>query len=103
MAKGTGEEVASCQFSVSSEYRKRINQQSATGNRKKASFKEKREFELLEKEIADLEAEKQQIEEELSNPDAPFDKLNLLSRRMGEISNLLNDKEMRWFELSEII
>jgi len=95
--------VTSYRLPVKEEDNKTGNQQPAPGNRKKASFKEKREFELLEKEIADLEAEKQQIEEQLSNADAPFDQLNLLSKRVGEISNLLNDKEMRWLELSEII
>ena len=79
------------------------NQQQVIGNKKKASFKEKREFELLEKEIADLEAEKQQIENQLSDPDAPYERLNLLSKRIGEITALLSDKEMRWLELSEII
>lgn len=79
------------------------NKEQAAGNKKKASFKEKREFELLEKEIADLEAEKQQIENQLSDPDAPYERLNFLSKRIEEITVLLNDKEMRWLELSEII
>jgi len=79
------------------------NKEEAAGGKKKASFKEKREFELLEKEIAELEAEKQQIENQLSDPDAPYEKLNLLSRRIGEIAVLLNDKEVRWLELSEIM
>jgi ATP-binding cassette subfamily F protein uup len=84
------------------------NQQHATSNlqpatRKKASFKEKREFELLEKEIAELETEKQQIQNQLSDAGAPYERLNLLSRRIGEISNLLSEKEMRWLELSEMI
>lgn len=73
------------------------------GNKKKAGFKEKREFELLEKEIADLEAEKQQLEEQLGNPNAPYEQLNMISRRIGEISVLLGDKEMRWLELSEMM
>jgi len=72
----------------------------ATATRR-LSYKEKREFEQLEKEIADLEAEKQNIEEQLSNPDAPFEKLNLLSHRINAITNELHQKEMRWLELSE--
>jgi len=68
---------------------------------KKLSYKEKREFEQLEKEIANLEAEKQSIEEQLSNPEAPFEKLNLLSHRINAITNELHQKEMRWLELSE--
>jgi len=94
--------VSSLQFPVKEEA-DTDNRGHATGNKKKASFKEKREFELLEKEIADLEAEKQQIENQLSDPDAPYERLNLLSRRIGEITTLLSDKEMRWLELSEII
>ncbi|ANI88940.1 ABC transporter [Arachidicoccus ginsenosidimutans] len=71
--------------------------------KKKASFKEKREFELLEKEIADLETEKAQLENELSNPNLDFEKLHLKSNRIGEIATLLEEKEMRWLELSEIV
>ena len=79
------------------------DQQPVTGNKRKASFKEKREFELLEKEIAELETERQQIQNQLSDAGAPYERLNLLSKRIGEISNLLNEKEMRWLELSEIM
>ncbi|HVX27670.1 MAG TPA: ABC-F family ATP-binding cassette domain-containing protein [Parafilimonas sp.] len=77
-----------------------LNGERLTVNRK-PSYKEKREFELLEKEIADLEAEKQNIQEQLSNPNAPFEKLNLLSHRINTITNELSQKEMRWLELSE--
>ncbi|MBG9377857.1 ABC-F family ATP-binding cassette domain-containing protein [Panacibacter sp. DH6] len=78
-------------------------QQTASSNRKKAGFKEKREFELLEKEIAELETEKQQLEEQLGNPAASYEQLNSASKRIGEISMLLETKEMRWLELSEIL
>ena len=77
--------------------------QPATANKKKVSFKEKLEFETLEKEIAAMEAEKQNIEEQLSNPDAAFDQLNILSKRIGEISTSLGNKESRWLELSELL
>jgi ATP-binding cassette subfamily F protein uup len=77
--------------------------QKQAGNKRKASFKEKREFEILEKEIAELETERQQIQNQLSDAGAPYERLNLLSKRIGEISTLLNEKEMRWLELSEII
>ena len=79
------------------------NTQLATGNKKKAGYKEKREFELLQKEIADLQKEKQQLEEQLSNSDLPFEKLNEASKRIAELSSLLDEKEMRWLELSELI
>lgn len=72
-----------------------------TGNQKKAGFKEKREFELLEKEIKDLEAEKNKLEESLAS--LPFEEIQKASVRIGEIGTLLADKEMRWLELSEIV
>ncbi|MEP6846046.1 MAG: ABC-F family ATP-binding cassette domain-containing protein [Panacibacter sp.] len=78
-------------------------QQTTTVAKKKVGFKEKREFELLEKEIAYLETEKQQLEERLSDTAADFEQLNALSKRIGEISNSLTDKEMRWLELSELM
>jgi len=77
--------------------------QAATAVKKKVGFKEKREFELLEKEIADLETEKQQLEEQLGDPGASYEQLNLISKRIGEISTLLENKEMRWLELSELM
>lgn len=78
-----------------------VNRQLLFVNRK-LSYKEKREFEQLEKEIATLETEKRNIEEELSNANAPFEQLNLLSHRINAITNELNQKEMRWLELSEL-
>ena len=71
--------------------------------KKKVSFKDKKEFEDLEMEIAGLEAEKHKLEEQLSNPDADFDQLNLLSKRIGEIVVSLEQKELRWLELSEMM
>jgi ATP-binding cassette subfamily F protein uup len=58
---------------------------------------------MLEKEIASLEAEKQQLEEQLANPTASYEQLNMASKRIGEISVLLENKEMRWLELSEMM
>lgn len=69
--------------------------------RKKPSFKEKREFELLEKEIGELTQEKQEITDKLGSGELPFAELQKLSRRIGEITSLLDEKEMRWLELSE--
>lgn len=78
-------------------------EQQETDNRKRQlTFKEKREFEQLEKEIADLTLEKQTITEKLNGGDVPFDELEKLSRRIGEVSELLDAKEMRWLELSEL-
>jgi len=66
------------------------------------SFKEKREFEMLEKEMADLAIEKKIITEKLATGILPFEELEKLSLRIGEVSNLLDEKELRWLELSEI-
>ena len=75
----------------------------ASVEKKKAGFKEKREFELLEKEIPALEAEKAAAEAQLANPELDYEKLHLLSKRIGEISAELEQKELRWLELSEIL
>ena len=65
------------------------------------SFNEKREFENLTTEIAALEAEKKLIEKELSDGRLTSDELVSRSHRHGEVVNLLDDKELRWLELSE--
>ncbi len=70
--------------------------------KKKLGFKEKREFEMLEKEIADLEAEMKMISEKLCDTTLSFEDLQKLSERIGTITNLLEEKEMRWLELSEL-
>lgn len=70
--------------------------------KKKLSYKEQRELELLEKELPRLEQEKSEITEKMSSPDLPFEELQKLSRRITEISGLLEEKELRWLELSEL-
>jgi ABC transport system ATP-binding/permease protein len=69
--------------------------------KKKTSFKEKREFELLGKEIEALSAEKKEITEQLSSGSLPFDEVRKLSARIGEVTESLDEKELRWLELSE--
>jgi ABC transport system ATP-binding/permease protein len=70
---------------------------------KRFSFKEKREFEILEKEIASLTKEKETVTEKLNNSDTNFEELQKLSTRIGEITALLDEKELRWLELSEMV
>lgn len=70
--------------------------------KKRMGFKEKREFELLGKEIEALNIEKSAIEQDLANGSLPFDKLQELSLRIQTINELLDDKELRWLELSEL-
>ena len=71
-------------------------------DKRKMSFKEKREFEQLEKEIAQLEAEKAQIEELLCSGTLSVDELTDKSKRLPEVNELIDEKTMRWLELSEI-
>ncbi len=70
--------------------------------KKQFSFKEKREFEQLEKEIEQLNQEKEIVTEKLNNGDTPFDELQKFSIRIGEITKELDEKEFRWLELSEL-
>ena len=70
--------------------------------KRRMSFKEKREFEMLEQEIAALEAEKQSIEEALCSGTLSVDELTEKSKRLPELAELIDEKTMRWLELSEI-
>ncbi|HZF63473.1 MAG TPA: ABC-F family ATP-binding cassette domain-containing protein [Chitinophagaceae bacterium] len=72
----------------------------ATG-KKKLSYKEQREFELLEKGIAALEKEKQEIYSKL-NGELPYSEIEKLTARINMISKELEEKEWRWLYLSEI-
>jgi ATP-binding cassette subfamily F protein uup len=80
-----------------------VSQPTAPVEKKKVSFKEKREFELLQKEMEDLNMEKENITAQLNDGTLPFEELQKLSNRIGELSDLLDEKEMRWLELSELI
>ena len=70
--------------------------------RRKMSFKEKREFEQIERDIAALEKEQKEIEEQLCSGTLSIDELTEKSRRLPVLKVELEEKEMRWLELSEI-
>ncbi|MBP3317087.1 MAG: ABC-F family ATP-binding cassette domain-containing protein [Alistipes sp.] len=74
----------------------------ATTRRRKLSFKEQKELESLESEIPQLEQEKANLEHSLSSGVLSHDELTTAAARIGEIIELLEEKEMRWLELSEI-
>ena len=83
---------------------KPVNEQPviAKAQKRQLSFKEKREFELLEKEIAALTKEKEVVTEKLNKGTTPFEELQQCSNRIGEVTRLLDEKELRWLELSEL-
>jgi len=70
--------------------------------RKKLSYNEQREFDRLQSEIANLEKERKDIYLQLEKEGLPFEKLQELTNRIGEIAQLIDEKELRWLELSEI-
>jgi len=70
--------------------------------KKKLSYKEKREFEQLEQEIAALEEEQRQLEEALCSGTLSVDELTEKSKRLPLLKDELDEKSMRWLELSEI-
>lgn len=74
----------------------------STTNKKKPSFNEKREFELLGKEIEKLSTEKDLITAEMNAASLDYSTIERLSSRFKEISDLLDAKELRWLELSEL-
>ncbi|MBR6847312.1 MAG: ABC-F family ATP-binding cassette domain-containing protein [Bacteroidales bacterium] len=68
--------------------------------KKKRSFKEEREFAQLTTDIAALEAEKEQIHQEMANV-TDYQQLQDMGSRLQEIKDLLDEKELRWLELDE--
>lgn len=71
-------------------------------SKRKMTFKEKQEFEALEKEIAELEAEKKTIEDALCSGTLGVEELTDKSKRLPLLEEELDEKTMRWLELSEI-
>ena len=70
--------------------------------RRRLSYKEKREMEQLEKDIAELEEEQHRLEEELCSGTLSVDELTQKSKRLPLLKDELDEKSMRWLELSEI-
>lgn len=73
-----------------------------TEEKTKLTFSEKREFASLEQEIEQLEAEKTAITEALSSGNLSSGELMKKSSRLSEIMTLIDEKTMRWLELSEL-
>ena len=92
---------SSSKFSSSSSSTSSASPSGAPQHRR-LSYKEKREFEQLEKEIEALEQEKKQIETALCGATTSVDEITRLSKRLPEVNDALDEKSMRWLELSEI-
>ena len=71
-------------------------------DRRRLSYKEKREMEQLEKDIEALEAEKKQKEEALCGGTTSVDEITAMSKRLPVLNDELDEKSLRWLELSEI-
>lgn len=92
--------------------KERTNQKKETGTSKpntwggekkrKLSYKEKQEMQQLEQDILHLETEKTELETALCSGDISIDELNAMSKRLPAVCKELDDKSMRWLELSEI-
>jgi ATP-binding cassette subfamily F protein uup len=72
-------------------------------SQKKVGFKEKREFEVLTKELEKLNKEKDEITSLLSTGNLVYPELEKISSRFDQVAQLINEKELRWLELSEIV
>ena len=85
--------------------KKSIQRKSQDDNRQKSkrlTFNERKEFESLSVEIESLESEKKTLEAELSSGQiSDYEQVTEKSKRISEIIGLLDEKEMRWLELSE--
>lgn len=87
------------QRNESTDSRKPVHE--GSNRRRKLTFKERREFEQLEAEIETLETEKANIHENLSSGTISVDEITVLSKRLPLLEEELEEKSMRWLELSE--
>ena len=75
---------------------------SSQNPKRQLSYKEKREFEDIEKTMPLLEQEKKELSEKLTDSNLEYTEIEEISSRLTEVTNELEDKEMRWLEISEI-
>ena len=76
-------------------------QRSHDTSKRTLSFKEQRELEQIEQDLASLSSERTALETELSSGDLSFERLTECSKRIEELIALIDEKELRWLELSE--
>ena len=97
-----GSSVTSSKTTNSSSSVKSVKASYRHDDRRRLSYKEKREMEQLEKDIAALETEKKQIEDALCGGITSVDEITAMSKRLPMLNDELDEKSMRWLELSEI-
>ena len=85
-----------------SESNNTVERKDSKDTKRKLSFKEKREFEQLEQEIAALEEEQHQLEEALCSGTLSVEKLTEFSKRLPLIKDEIDEKSIRWLELADI-
>ena len=81
---------------------KRPKREYRNADKRKMTYKEKMEFSRLEQEIAQLEEEKRQIEAALCGGSSDVETITEMSKRLPVLTDELDEKSMRWLELSEI-
>ena len=80
---------------------KDAQKQEAPAKKKKLTYKEQKELEQIEKDLEALAAEKEELETALNSGTLPYEKLQAVSERIGQIMEETDEKEMRWLELNE--
>ena len=97
---------------IEQEYKEKITKEKEQGlkikvqspaDKPKLSFKERNEFNALETEIPSMEIEKLELQERMSSGNIAYEDLKKAADRVDQITLQLNEKEMRWLELSEKI
>ena len=81
---------------------KEVAKTETPAKKKKLPYKEQKEFEQIEKDLEALNTEKAELEEALGTGTLPFDQLQSASERIGQILEEIDEKELRWLELSEL-
>ena len=79
----------------------RVDKPKAVERKKKKTYKEQQEYEQLAKDIEALEVEKEEIATKMQEQ-MDYQEIEKLGKRLNEINDLLDEKEMRWLELDEI-
>ena len=96
-------EEANIQKETKTEVKPQAESKTKDKPKKKLSFNEQREFNQLEVDIESLEVEKSELTEKLNAGNLDHEELMKTGERIQEIIDLLDEKEMRWLELSEFV